>query len=452
MQQYPMTQKGNNNNNNKLMVAILIVLCVLAVAALIGLVWVIANNGKDDGKKPVERVEYVVVYSPEGEKLEIPEDELSKYKADGNTTKKPDGKSDVELQRYGDAVVLYNPNGGTIEVSEDDVQQYLDREGDDKYYTEPVMYIYHVSEEPKVVTVEESEEYLKTSIKGEDGEETPIEALERWYSQPVVVMYAPGDRNVVINASEEYVKQYIEAGWYQEPVAAIKKDGQEQIVKKADLEKYVADGWKEFNPKAEPCGICASDEHVTEEHPRCAYCNSTSHLTQNHPICAICGTIAHSTNGHLCTKCGSYGHDASGCNAKKCSICGQTGHDNANHPCTKCGGKGHDASSCTVKKCGICGQTGHVNAEHTCTKCGGKGHSESTCTNVKCDICGQSGHDSAGHPRCPKCGSTEHTVPSTCDYCYTQTHTSLGHPTCSWCGSKYHTPDGHNAAIAAGKP
>ena len=443
MQQYPMTQRGNNNNN-KTMIIILVALCVLAVIALVGLVWVIARNGDDGADTDViSNVEYVVVYDLEGKEVEVPKNRLQAYLDEGYTMEKPDKKPDVSLDRYGDAVVLYNPNGGTIEVSPEDVEQYLDREGDDKYYTEPVMYIYHVTEERKVVKTSESEEYLKATKLNDDGTEEEIDSLERWYAQPVVVMYAPANRYVVINSAQEYVEQYIEAGWHTEPVAAVKRGTEEKIVKLEELDKYLADGWKEFNPKAKPCDICQSTDHVTEEHPFCQYCNSGAHLTENHPVCRFCYSKAHTSNQHVCSRCGKRGHNEGSCNLETCDICGQTGHSRAGHTCTKCGGKGHDASACTVK-CDICGQTGHSRAGHTCTKCGGKGHDASACT--ACNYCGSTSHTTQGHPICQHCGSGDHT--STCQYCCTQSHESWAHPTCSWCGQKTHTSDGHDEYVA----
>ena len=53
----------------------------------------------------------------------------------------------------------------------------------------------------------------------------------------------------------------------------------------------------------------------------------------------------------------------------------------------------------------------------------------------KCPDCGSDEHTE--HPRCEVCGSKEHTKHPTCDVCGSEEHTT--HPTCEVCGSKEHT-------------
>lgn len=463
MQQYPMSQRGNNNNN-KMMIAVLVVLCILAVVALIGLVWVVAKGGDDDKNNDKrDETEYVTVYHPEtGEKVEIEEDELEEYLEEGYTKKKP-SKKEEESGKFDDAVVLYRPDGTTLEVPKDEVQKYLDREGEDKYYEEEVMYIYHVKEERKVVKTSEAEEYLKEAVTAEDGTTEEIPKEERWYNHPVVIMYAAPDRSIVISDEQKYIDEFKASGWFEYPVSAVAKDGEEtKTIPKTELEKYLADGWKEINPKAEPCKYCGTQEHTSEQHPTCRHCGSPDHTSDEHAGCDICGSNYHTTGAHPCTNCGGRGHDASRCTVKKCTICGAQGHTAAGHICEKCGTAGHGSATCSYKFCSICGATGHDAYGHVCARCGGTGHDAAACTAVVCGICGARDHDSNGHPKCaycgsiehlyhpqcPSCGSYEHTVHPMCDYC-DGNHTTAFHPTCSWCGRKDHSGAEHDAVIAA---
>jgi len=404
-------------NNNKLMVVILIILCVLAVVALVGLVFVVAggNNGKDDGNETeMTETQYVTVYHPEtGEPKKINAQMLSEYVELGYSTEEPEI---IDVPIYTDIVVLYRPNGETIEIPPEEAEEYLSIDDEEeKWYDEPVMYIYKFNgeeeNEKKIIKESEVSDYTKTTEKDADGNEVEIPKEDRWYTAPVVMMYAPKDRYVIINADEQYVQEYIDNGWHTEPVAAVKKNGEQKVVKLTELDKYISEGWTEFDPKVQPCDYCGSKDHKTEEHPRCQYCNSTKHTSAKHPKCSVCGSRSHNDSYH--DKKEETKPTVVTPEPAKCSYCGSTAHTSEGHP-----------------KCAYCGSTSHTSDGHP-----------------KCSYCGSTSHTT--HPKCATCGSLDHTTHPMCDYCDSTTHTSLGHPTCSWCGRRDHTGAEHDAVIAA---
>lgn len=409
MQQIPENPK---KGSGKAMIIILIVLCVLAVIALACLVIAVAGLGSKGPELfgQTENAGLITVYNPEtGKAKEVDRDMLGEYLKLGYVTdmsEVSDG-AETELETEDGVVTLYKPDGESIEVSAEEAEKFLKAEDEeDKWYTEPVMYIYNVKGDKKVINKTEENDYLYPKTVNEDGQEVDLEQTpeEKWHRNPVVMMYSAKGRTVVINADEQYVNQYIDAGWYLDPVTTVTKQGQPNtVVKIAELDKYLAEGWTEYDPDAaqtaQVCSYCGSGNHTTSSHPRCQYCNSASHTSANHPSCAVCGSRSHTSSEH-----------------PRCAVCGSTAH--TKHP--------------EAEKCSICGSTSHKTAGHP-----------------KCSYCGSTSHTT--HPSCSVCGSYEHTQhpKPTCDYCGSTSHSTNGHPTCSWCGRRDHTGAEHDAVIAA---
>ncbi len=366
MQQIPENPK---KGSGKAMIIILIVLCVLAVIALACLVIAVAGFGSKGTELfgATDNSGYITVYNPEtGKAKEVDRDMLGEYLKLGYVTDMSavQDKNDAGKNAVDEIVTLYKPDGESIEVSSEEAEKFLKAEDEeDKWYTEPVMYIYNVQGDKKVIGKSEENDYLYPKTVNENGEEVDLEQTpeEKWHRNPVVMMYSAKGRTVVINADEQYVNQYIDAGWYLDPVTTVAKYGQPNtVVKISELDKYLAEGWREYDPAeaqtSQVCDYCGSANHTTFYHPRCQYCNSASHTSANHSSCSVCGSTAHKTAGH-----------------PKCSYCGSTNH--TSHP-----------------KCSVCGSFEHT--QHP---------------KPKCDYCGSTSHSTLGHPTCSWCGRRDHT-------------------------------------------
>lgn len=256
--------------------------------------------------------------------------------------------------------------------------------------------------------LETEEEIELVTVYTSDGEEIEIAAelideyLDNgYYKEPVKTIYSKTMEIKVVPESE--IEEWLdnaEEGWSLEKyVMLYAKDGRERPTLESEVEAYLNVGWYEEKYVT----LYALDAHgylktgsfkesdVEAQltvgwhlNPRCDYCWSWDHVNNEHPFCAKCGSAYHSTYNHPEPKpvAPTVTEPKPVAPTVKCDICASTAHNTTGHP-----------------KCSHCGSTAHTSANHPV-----------------CNICKSTAHSTDDHPMCTICNTYDHTTDSNKHY------------------------------------